>query len=417
MIKSTTIYIKGANKQKAKLLALFCSEYRNAVAFYVKYYFSTKFPNISSFSNAEALKTPKFYPFDIEPQSKLSARALKCAKTQAIGLISAATKKQASRVYMLQKLLAEGKPTKNLLRAINKTRIQKPKIPQVLPAELNSIIMSCSSSETKHFDLAFNFQCLFNSTYKTQIGLNKFVILANKHKHFNSLAKRGEQMTSFLVTKNYIQIRFEIPQAPKQKTGLVLGIDQGASTCISCSSASGTYFASSQCPHGHDLKSIMQKLSRKKKGSNAFKRTQAHRTNYINYCINQLNLNGVAELRLEKIYNLRKGRTSSRYLSHFTYTEIQQKLQDACTQNGVRFVLQESPYRSQRCSSCGFVCSSNRVSKTFKCKSCGFTADADLNASANHVVDLPDLDRSFIGNYNKSGFLWNPGFNGPYSAI
>ena len=171
MIKSSTIYIKGANQQKAKLLALFCSEYRNAVAFYVKYYFSQKFPNISSFSNAEALKTPKFYPFDIEPKSKLSARALKCAKTQAMGLIGAATKKQSARVYMLKKFIAEGKPTKNLLRAINKTRIQKPKIPVSLPCELNSIIMSCSLSTTEHFDLAFDFQCLFSIAYKKKINL------------------------------------------------------------------------------------------------------------------------------------------------------------------------------------------------------------------------------------------------------
>ena len=418
MIKNSTIYIKGANNQKAKLLAFFCSEYRNAVAFYVKYYFSMKFPNISSFSDAEALKTPKFYPFDKEPSTKLSARALKCAKTQAMGLISAATKKQQSRVYMLQKLLAEGKPTKNLLRAINKTRIQKPKIPVSLPCELNSIIMSCSLSTTEHFDLAFDFQCLFSIAYKKKINFNnKFTILANKHKHFNRLASKGKQMASFLVTKNYIQVRFDIPQATKQASGLVLGIDQGASTCISCSSQSGTYFASSTCPHGHDLKSIMQKLSRKKKGSNAFKRAQAHRTNYINYCINQLNLSGVAELRLEKIYNLRKGKITSRFLSHFTYTEIQQKLQDVCNQNGVRFVLQESPYRSQRCSSCGYVHSKNRSSKDFKCLRCGFTADADLNASMNHVVDLPDLDRFVVGNYNKSGFQRNPGFNGPYSAI
>ena len=418
MIKSSTIYIKGANKTKQELLGVFCSEYRNAVAFYVKYYFSQRFPNTSSFSDAEALKTPKFYPFDIAPTCKLSARALVCAKTQAIGLIASATKKQSSRVYMLQKLLAEGKPTKNLLRVINRTRIQKPKVPQILPCELNSIIMSCSLSSTKHYSLAFDFQCLFSIAYKKQINFNnKFTILANKHKHFNSLSQKGKQMTSFLVTKNYIQVRFDIPDAPKQTSGLVLGIDQGACTCISCSSTNGTYFASSTCPHGHDLKSIMQKLSRKKKGSNAFKRAQAHRTNYINYCINQLNLQGVQELRLEKIYNLRRGKTTSRYLSHFTYTEIQQKLQDVCLQNGVRFVLQESPYRSQRCSSCGYVHSKNRSSKDFKCLKCGFTADADLNAATNHVVDLPDLDRFVVGNYNKSGFLWNPGFNGPYSAI
>ena len=418
MIKSSTVYIKDANKAKSEALGAFCSAYRNAVAFYVKYYFSLRFAKVSDHSSLQKLQTPKFYPYSVEPQSILSGRALKCAKTQAMGLIGAATKKQQKRVYMLQKLNKEHKDTRNLIRAINKTRIIKPQVPQSLPAELNSIIVSCSSSSTKSFDVAFDFSSLFNKTHKTKIGFNKFTILCKKHKHFNLLASRGNQMASFLVTKNYIQIRFDIPDAPKVQIGQVLGIDQGAKTCISCSTSSGTHFTSSKCPHGWDMDSIMKKLARKTKGTKAFARAQVHRVNYINYCINQLNLNGIKELRLEKIKDLRKGKTSSRYLSHFTYTEIQNKLKDKCIQNGVRFVLQESPYRSQRCSSCGFVHAKNRNGKTFKCSSCGFTADADLNASANHVVNLPDLDRSVVGFNNKTlGFLWNPGFDGPYSAI
>ena len=419
MIKSTTIYIKEANKTKSEALGAFCTAYRNAVAFYVKYYFSLRFAKVSDHSSLEKLSTPKFYPYSVEPKSILSGRALKCAKTQAIGLISAATKKQQKRVYMLQKLNKEQNDTRNLLRVINKTRIIKPHVPLALPAELNSIIMSCSASHSaKHFDLAFDFSSLFSKAHKAKLGFNKFTVLAKKHKHCNSLASRGRQMPSFLVTKYQIQIRFDIPDAPKVQSGQVLGIDQGAKTCISCSTASGAWYSSSKCPHGWDMDSIMQKLSRKTKGTKAFARAQAHRANYINYCINKLNLNGIKELRLEKIVDLRKGKTSSRYLSHFTYTEIQNKLKDKCIQNGVRFVLQESPYRSQRCSSCGFVHAKNRNGKTFKCSSCGFTADADLNASANHVVNLPDLDRSVVGFFNKTlGFRWNPGFDGPYSAI
>ena len=224
-------------------------------------------------------------------------------------------------------------------------------------------------------------------------------------------------MTSFLVTKNSIQVRFDIPPVPKKSTGFVLGVDQGAKTCISCSSASGTHFTSTKCLHGWDLDLIMQKLSRKQKGSVAFRKAQEHRKNFINWTINQMDLSGAKELRLEKLFDIRRGKATSRYLSHFAFPLIQRKLQDKCEQMGVLFVLQESPYMSQRCSSCGLVHKNNRIGKTFKCKSCGFALDADLNASRNHLVNLPPIDRFLVLNYNKLGFLWNPGFDGPYSAI
>jgi predicted RNA-binding Zn-ribbon protein involved in translation (DUF1610 family) len=419
MIKSSTIHLKDINKTKSSLLSVFCRAYRDAVAFYVKIYFSNTFRTTSDHSSVEQLKTPKFYPFDVIPKyTILSARALKCAKTQAMGIIGAATRKQQKRVYMLHKLNAENKDTKSLLRVINKTRLAKPKIPANLPAELNSIIMRCDSARTKAFDLAFSFGSLFNTEYKKTVGFNKFCVLAKRHKHFNSLAVRGTQMTSFLATSSTIQVRFELAGPEQVKEGAVLGVDQGAKTCISCSTEQGDWYVSGKCPHGWGMDSILKKLAKRTKGTKAFARAQAHRTNYINYCINRLNLQGIKELRLEEIKNIRKGSASSRFLSHFTYTKIENKLRDLCAQSGVRFALQSSPYRSQRCSSCGFVHVSNRKGKTFRCIHCSHTADADLNASANHAVTLPDLDRLVVAGLNKTtGFLWNLEFDGPYSAI
>jgi len=60
-------------------------------------------------------------------------------------------------------------------------------------------------------------------------------------------------------------------------------------------------------------------MSRKKKGSKSFLRTQNHRKNYINWSINQLNMRGIKQLNIEKLRNVRKGKRSSRFLSHWTY--------------------------------------------------------------------------------------------------
>lgn len=417
-VKSTNLYFREVNSKKLELVDLFLSEYRNAVQFYVKYYFNRVFVNSKSHVDLNALKKRAFYPFKPEFPSKLSGRALKCAQTQAIGMINASTAKQYKRVWKLKDLQKKKEPFLNLQRVVSRTKIIKPSVPRELGAELNSILLNLSGSTTT-FDVAAVFSSLFSREYKKTTNFsNKITILLNKNRHFNNLSSRGTQMNSFLVHKNRISVRFEI-QLPGTKTsGDVLGIDQGISSCITASSSNGSSFASSTCVHGWDLTSILKKLSRKQRGSRAFKRAQEHRKNYINYVINQIDLSQVKEVRFEKIFQMRTSKKSSRFLTHFTYIQIESKLRDKCDQTGVLFVAQTNQYRSQRCSCCGFVHSNNRKGKTFTCKRCGFSEDANVNASKNHLVDLPDLDRWVVGVYNRTtGFFWNPGFNGAYSPV
>lgn len=163
------------------------------------------------------------------------------------------------------------------------------------------------------------------------------------------------------------------------------------------------------CPHGHDLSSIQDKLSRRKRGSKGFKRAQEHRKNYINWSINQLNFKDIKEVRLERLRNVRKGKKSSHKLSHWTYTEIKGKLARLSETEG--FCLAEVPneFRSQRCSRCGWVRKANRKGKTFTCNICSYTEDADLNAAFNLKLDLftiPYWVRQ--QKLNRKGFYWLP---------
>jgi hypothetical protein len=72
----------------------------------------------------------------------------------------------------------------------------------------------------------------------------------------------------------------------------------------------------------------------KKRGGKAFKRAQTHRTNYINWAINQLNLTGVGELRLEKLHQMRRGVNMGSHLGHWTYTAINEQIISRCEQLG-----------------------------------------------------------------------------------
>ena len=95
-------------------------------------------------------------------------------------------------------------------------------------------------------------------------------------------------------------------------------------------------------------------------------------------------------------------------LSHWTYTEIFDKIRSEAQKQGVLVYELNPTYTSQRCSVCGWVRKSNRVGKQFKCTSCGFTADADLNAAQNLAFDLPSIDRKKrLRQDNRKGFYWN----------
>jgi transposase len=109
-------------------------------------------------------------------------------------------------------------------------------------------------------------------------------------------------------TLDSIDIRFDIENVDEKLEGKIIGVDPGLNSCLTLSDSQQT----GKDIHGHDLKSICEKLTRKQKGSKAFKRTQEHRTNYINWSINQLNLSEIKEIRYEKMSNFRYGKHTSR---------------------------------------------------------------------------------------------------------
>ena len=162
--------------------------------------------------------------------------------------------------------------------------------------------------------------------------------------------------------------------------------------------------------HNHSLESIAARLSRRRKGSKGFRRAQEHRRNFINWSINSLNLDGVREIRLERIVYINHGKRTSRTMSHWTSTLIRDKILSLCEILGVQVVEQDSAYRSQRCSRCGQVRRANRRGKSYSCANCGLGIDADLNAARNHEADLPAIPFGLRGSGRNlgKGFLWKP---------
>ena len=403
MILSSTLPF-FPNTGKRTTLELFRSDYQQAVAFYVNYFWNNRIV-IPRKNNLYYILDIKNQQFDapsfisttnIPIITDLSARALKCASTQALGIIKASIKALSKKQYIIKQHQKKNKDISKLQSTYDKEffKLKVPYTGNVNP-ELNSI---CCNFETS--TSSFDGYIILSSLGKKY---GKLCIPINFTKHNNHLRSLGKQLKSFLITKKCIHFRYETKIDPKE-TGTTEGLDQGIKTCCTLSDGQIT----GKCIHGHDLDSIIKKLSKKKKGSKAFKKAQAHRTNYVNWSVKQLNLTSIKQIKLEEIRYMGKGQRRSRYLQGFTYKEIRTALMKNCYLAGVQLYEQSSPYRSQRCSDCGYVHKSNRNKKVFICLACKFTCDADLNASYNHKADLCGLVRNNCLPNKTEGFYWMP---------
>jgi len=273
--------------------------------------------------------------------------------------------------------------------------VSKPNLKDVNP-ELDSRFIKIDLENDTSFDGWLTIKQIGNK--------QKLILPFKKTYHFNEMLSKGNIKGGVRINKKDVTFMFEIEGVENKETGNTLGIDIGKTNVISCSNN----HISKPNKHNHDLNSILNIMSRKKKGSKGFSRCKDHRTNYINWSINQLNLNNTKQVNLENIKHIRKGRKNSRMLSHWTYTTIFDKLVSRCEEQGV-LVLRISPtYTSQRCSKCGWVRKSNRKQKQFKCDKCSFECDSDLNASVNLSLNLKAISKKKrLLQKNRTGFYWN----------
>lgn len=402
MIRSSKHTTKFSNKRKLNELNSFIQEYRRVASIIVDdiwnngYKFYDKEFNISK----NLLELPKYIDYkNFNIDSFLTARAISTICTQLTGVLKASTEKQRKRIYVLEKMKSSKttkKQRKLLVKKLKQNIPQKPNVQNLNP-EL--------SSKCVVFNESSNY---FNGFLKlSSITKNKTQILIpiKFTDHSNKFLEDGfERMTSFLIKNDSIDIRWKNESIKQKEQGITVGADQGYKDILTLSNNKTTPKTDI---HGHSLESIISKLSRKKKGSKAFKRSQDHRKNFINWSINQLNFSDINQINLEKIWNIGYKSNTSRKLSHWTNTTIVEKIESRCESEGVLLKHQSSTYRSQRCSACGVVLKSNRKGKEYTCKHCGNVIDADFNAAMNHECTLPEIPYHFRNlNLNRKGFYW-----------
>lgn len=380
MIRSTKTSLKFSNKGKLNQLHCFIDEYRNVVIKFIDLFWDEK--NLQTLIDRGS--TSKI-------ESWLSKRAIQCAAKQASAIVRGTRQKQKQRLFMIKKLIMEGKvsDTGKLQRIYDGAKISKPNVNNVEP-ELDSRFVKIDMESSTSFNGWITLSSLGNKL--------KLIIPFKKHKHFNKMLEKGVLKSGVRLSKNMITFMFDI-EVDKKVNGTTLGIDVGLESCLSCSN--GQVIQNDN--HGHNFMSICKKIARREKESKGFKKAQAHRANYINWSINRLNLIDVKEVNREEIKHLRKNKRVSKIMSAWSYGKLFDVLDRKFEEQGVLVNKLSPAFTSQRCSRCGWVREGNRRLKIFKCDKCFFEHDADLNASINLSLKLEQR----LSRDNKTGFYWS----------
>jgi transposase len=401
MIRSSSHSLKFCNVRKYTEFLSLIKEFRQLLADiiddiwengYKTFDISRGKLDIPKFISTQKLKTYETW---------LSARMRQVAGKQAIAMISAAIEKRKKQLFVLKKKHKAQEKATYLQSKIDRQPLVKPSCENA-NIELDSRFVDF---EKQSASSPFIFIKISSFGKRKQIKVPiKLTAVSNKWE------KRGQRKPCLRLCSDNITLLYDIEET-KRDGSKVVGADQGISTILSLSDGQAT---KQSCIHGHTLSSIQLKLSRKKKGSKSFGRAQKHRKNFINWSLNQLNFKNIKELRLEKLKNVGHGIRKSRFLSHWKYTLIKEKLIRLSEVEGFELREVSNEFRSQRCSQCGWVRKANRKGKMFMCSSCGFKHDADMNAASNLELDLFEVPFWVrLKKMNKEGFFWRP--NGLFS--
>ena len=102
--------------------------------------------------------------------------------------------------------------------------------------------------------------------------------------------------------------------------------------------------------------------------------------------------NRFGTIQMEDLSGIKEDTGFPKLLRHWTYYDLQAKIETKAKERGIKVVKINPRYTSQRCSKCGNIDKANRPKQEqFRCTKCGFNENADYNASQN--ISIKDIDK------------------------
>jgi len=424
LIKTTKHKYNICNTNKTKDINEWLSDYEESVTKYTNYIYSNEIVYNKKITNKSTkTKETKKFIFNlknnqlevpsvlnhktIEFNTKLSARSLSSAITQSCGIVKGIVEHRKQLEDKLIYLKEKGYSTTYTEKLYQKQLTAKQPELKNINAEIsskNASFIYCS--DNSFFNGWIKMYCL--GDYRKEKNCKSILIPIKFTKYINKLIANGyEMMHSFLICKDHLEIRWKKTITLKTE-GSTVGCDTGMLDVVSFSEDN---VLDKSLIDNNEYNQSLKVISRKRKGSNAYKRALIHRDNILKSVINHCNFDGIMQLNIENNSTLKFGKKSSNYLGCHAYREIKNKLKNVCKLHGVRVKFTPPTYKSQRCSNtdCGWTQKSNRKGKVFTCKYCEFKIDSDKNSGRNQVIVLPYISWDIRNlKLNRKGFFWKP---------
>lgn len=372
VIRSSKIYFrKWITKSKQNKINVFLKEYSNIVNYFIKTY-------------ENDIPTKHKYCFGNKEQ------VIKC--------------RNETGTWLSYRAITEGFSEGYSMVLANKSLAENEKYTYVSPKHNGKKALIGERINTQYLDTKMK---LFDFCVKlTCIGnKEKIIIPLKKHRQFNYLSSLGRKCKPITLTKDYIQIYFEINTESKKTKGVDLGVDTGIERLLATSD--GKFY-------GENYKNLIIKLNKKRKDSKSWHKCIKEIQYYIDETVKKLDFNNTKLIVVENLKNLhyktkerrRLSKNIRRFVNNWAYRYILTRIKQQTETNRVAFRTVSSWNTSKKCSACGHIDKRNRKNQeVFKCIKCSYTSNADTNASKNI------LDRFLTGKY---GSCYQSRINGDY---
>ena len=197
----------------------------------------------------------------------------------------------------------------------------------------------------------------------------------------------------------FVNLIYECPDPviEENNDGKIVGLDRGVYNIVTTSE--GVHYGAKDArrvkrKYSHVRSVLQEKGTRSaKRRLKAISGCEKRFVHDQNHCISRklANTDGAVSVYvLEDLSSMNmlrlKGKSSKtmrKWLSNWSYSDLEAKLSYKCQKNGIRVELVDARYTSQKCSVCKTIDKASRKGNRYVCRHCGSIMHADVNAAIN----------------------------------
>ena len=187
------------------------------------------------------------------------------------------------------------------------------------------------------------------------------------------------------------------PVIEENKDGKIVGLDRGVYNIVTTSD--GTHYGAKDVrrvkrKYNHVRSELQEKGTRSaKRRLKAISGCEKRFVHDQNHCISKKLANTDGDVSIYVLEDLssmnmkrlkgKSNKTMRKWLSAWSYSDLEFKLIYKCQRNGIRVEFVDARYTSQKCSECKTIDKASRKGNRYVCRHCGNSMHADVNAAIN----------------------------------